>query len=101
MALIDVSPNWYVALAPLAGWPERGRRARPLRQAPGVGGKIPRLARAPGNDPGAQCRRSDHVARPRHHRHRVAGLRRPEGPVARLRSGLVEAAVVPTGTAHP
>jgi uncharacterized protein YjiS (DUF1127 family) len=30
MALIDISPNWYVALAPLAGWPERGRRARPL-----------------------------------------------------------------------
>ena len=29
MALIDVSPNWYLALAPLAGWPERtGRVSR-------------------------------------------------------------------------
>ena len=27
MALIDVSPNWDLALAPLAGWPERNRRA--------------------------------------------------------------------------
>lgn len=37
MAMIDVSPNWYVALAPLAGWPDRGR-------SNGLPGKIQQLA---------------------------------------------------------
>ena len=27
MAMIDVSPNWYAALAPLAGWPEARAKA--------------------------------------------------------------------------
>jgi uncharacterized protein YjiS (DUF1127 family) len=38
MAVIDISPNWYLALAPLAGFPDQVRTlpaAGPLRQLAG------------------------------------------------------------------
>jgi uncharacterized protein YjiS (DUF1127 family) len=40
MAIIDISPSVYWALAPLAGWPERGRAQRQLGTIGGLAAKF-------------------------------------------------------------
>ena len=85
MALMDVSHDgWQLALAPFAGWPEVARGQSRL-------GALSRLAtRFLAWKAQRETVRllnavdSRDLARPRHHRHRVAGLWRPERPHARL-----------------